>query len=341
MGPVDDAILAGLLRSGEISAETLVWKQGLAGWVPYATVAAPSASGTAAPMAATMRCAECGQSFPPDQMITLAGRSICGTCKPVAVQKFQEGVVGFGQTSDPEELWRMVKQRGYNFTIGSMISRSWKLVVANFWPCVGVTLLSYLILAGSGQIPLLGIVAMFLVQPQIIAGLYWYFLKQFRGESATLNDAFEGFRRGFGQQAIYMLIVFGIIMVCIVPLGIIAALVVPLMKGDSSQLGVAVLVGLVAVMGLAISYVTLCWIFTPILILDKGLKASAAMKLSRRAINLHFWKVLGLFLIMGLLCLASLLALFVGIVVMLPVAFAMITRLYEDIFGEEGSRVAT
>lgn len=335
MGPVDDAGLEGLLRSGEISAETLVWKQGMAGWLPYAT-----ATGQSPVLASSTRCVECGQTFPPEQLITLAGRSICATCKPVAVQKFQEGVVGFGQTADPEELWRMVQQRGVNFTIGSILSRSWKLVTGNFWPCVGVTLLSYLILMGSGQIPILGLVAVFLAQPQIIAGLYWYFLKQFRGEEATLNDAFEGFRRGFGQQAVYMLIVFGIILACVFPLGIGAALAVPLMKGDSSQVGIFVLGGLGLVFALVVTFFTLSWAFAPILILDKGLKATAAMKLSRRAIGLRFWKIFGLFLVIGLLCLASLLACFVGIVVMLPVAFAMITLLYEDIFSRDGNGAA-
>ena len=335
MGPVDDASLEGLLRSGEISAETLVWKEGMADWLPYATVTGqPPAPGTAT------ACAECGQTFPPEQLITLAGRSICATCKPVAVQKLQEGVVGFGQTADSEELWRMVQQRGINFTIGSILERSWKLVKGNFWPCVGVTLLSYLILMGSGQIPFVGLVAVFLVQPQIIAGLYWYFLKQFRGEKATLNDAFEGFRRGFGQQALYMLIVFGIIMACVLPLAIGAALAIPLMKGDSSQVGIFVLGGLGLVFALIITFFTLSWVFAPILILDKGMKATAAMKLSRRAVGLRSWKIVGLFLVIGLLCFASLLVFVVGIVVMLPVAFAMITLLYEDIFGRDGNGAA-
>ncbi|MFZ4683659.1 MAG: GYF domain-containing protein [Terrimicrobiaceae bacterium] len=337
MGPVDDATLEGLLRSGEISAETLVWKQGMAGWLPYATATGQSI----APGTIATQCAECGQTFPPEQLITLAGRSICAACKPVAVQKFQEGVVGFGQTADPEELWRQVQQRGINFTVGSILSRSWKLVTGNFWPCVGVTLLCYLILMGSGQIPILGLVAAFLVQPQIIAGLYWYFLKQFRGQEATLNDSFEGFRRGFGQQALYMLIVFGVILACILPLALGAALAIPLMKGDNSQWGIIVLGVIGLVFALAIAYYTLSWVFAPILILDKGLKATAAMKLSRRVIGLRFWKIVGLFFVIGLLCFASLLVFVVGIVVMLPVAFAMISLLYEDIFGRNGAQAAS
>lgn len=348
-GPVDEATLADLLRSGAITAQTLIWKEGMENWAPYSSVlslpAQTSASMGATPGDGMTRCAECGQIFPPDQLISLAGRSVCGSCKPVAVQKFQEGVVSFGRTMDAEELWRMVEQRGYDFTIGSVLARSWNLVKGNFWPCLGITLLGYLILVGSQQIPLLGILAVFLVQPQMMAGLNWYFLKQFRGQPATLNDSFEGFRRGFGQQALYMLILtaimLGIIIVCAIPM----ALIIPAISsassrgGGSSEIATTVIIIMIIPFVLAIWYFILCWIFTPLLILDKGLNATAAMKLSRRVVQLHFWKILGLFFVLALLSLAGLLALCVGILVVLPIAFATISRLYEDIFSEGGSAV--
>lgn len=204
-GPVDQTTLEGLLRSGTISSDTLVWQQGMDAWKPYSTLFGSASSSSAA---GGTRCAECDQEFPPDQLIALAGRSVCATCKPVAIQKLQEGVVSFGSPVDAGELWQKVQQRGFDFTLSSVLSRSWNMVKANYWPCVGVTLLCYLIMMGAGQIPLLGLLAIFLVQSQIMAGLNWYLLKQFRGESATLNDAFAGFRRGYGQQALYMLIFF-------------------------------------------------------------------------------------------------------------------------------------
>ncbi len=39
-GPVDAAALAAAFRDGRITADTLVWREGLAGWVPLAQVAA-------------------------------------------------------------------------------------------------------------------------------------------------------------------------------------------------------------------------------------------------------------------------------------------------------------
>lgn len=343
-GPVDESVLEELFRSGAITGQTLVWKEGMTDWAPYSSVLPlPSASQAAAvTRSGTARCAECGQSFPPDQLISLGGRTICGGCKPVAVQKLQEGAVNFGQTVDPEVLWQQIRQRGYDFTIGSTISRSWKLVTGNLWPCIGVTLLCYLIMVGAQQIPILGLFAMFLVQPQIMAGLNWYFLKQFRGQPATLNDGFEGFRRGYGQQAIYMLIVFAIIFGAIFLCAIPAAIIIPIMasaaekSGDGiSWIAIAVMFVIFTPIILAIWYFMICWFFTPLLILDKGLKATAAMKLSRRVVQLHFWKIVLLFIVIGLMCLVSLLALIVGIIFMLPIAFAALSRLYEDAFGED------
>jgi hypothetical protein len=343
-GPVDQAALEGLFRAGAITEQTLIWKEGMASWAPYSSVLPlPSA---AQPVAVTdsglARCAECGQTFPPDQMISLGGRTICGACKPVAVQKLQEGAVSFGQTVDPEVLWQQIQQRGYDFTIGSILSRSWKLVTGNLWPCIGVTLLCYLIMVGAQQIPILGLFAMFLVQPQIMAGLNWYFLKQFRGQPATLNDGFEGFRRGYGQQAIYMLIIFAIIFGTVFLCAVPAAIIVPIMASAAEKSGDGVTWILIAVLFvvftpivLAIWYFMICWFFTPLLILDKGLKATAAMKLSRRVVQLRFWKIFLLFLVIGLMCMLSLLALIVGIIFMLPIAFAALSRLYEDAFGDE------
>lgn len=338
VGPIDEAELTQLLQSGAITSDTLVWTEGMPGWQPYSVVR-PSAS-PLAPTGSPATCVECGQTFPPEQLITLAGRRVCAACKPLAVQKLQEGVVSFGQPVDAEELWQTIQQRGFNFTIGSVISLSWKLLLGNFWPCLGVTLLCNLIMMGANQIPFLGVLALFLVQPQMMAGLSWYFLKQFRGEGATLNDAFAGFRRGYGQQALYMLIVFGIVigfvLVCGIPLAIIIPALSSAAKAGSSQAWMAVPIITITLAAFFFWYLMLCWIFTSILILDKGLTAPAAMKLSRRVVHLRIWKILGFCFVIGLLFLLGFLALIVGLLFMLPLVCASFTRLYEDAFGKEG-----
>ncbi len=96
-GPVTDEQLAALARDGAITGETLVWREGLADWKPYATVSggaavAPSAPGAAAPSGG-MLCAECGKSFAADEVVKFGDRYVCAACKPTFVQRMQEGAV--------------------------------------------------------------------------------------------------------------------------------------------------------------------------------------------------------------------------------------------------------
>lgn len=333
-GPVDETALAELLRSGTITPGTLIWKQGMDDWKPYSSLFGAT---TPTSLSGQSQCAECGQEFAPDKLVQIGGRTVCAGCKPVAVQKLQEGVVSFGASVTMEELWQRVQQRGFDFQAGAMISESWKLVKGNLWPCIGVTLLCYLIMVGAGQIPLLGLLAAFFVQTQIMSGLNYYFLKQFRGEEANLNDAFTGFRRGFWQQALYMVIVMGVFIVLMLAMMIPAFVIAFATSGGKSPNEGPFVIALVIAMipfALAVWYLMLSWIFAPLLIVDKGLKAVEAMKLSWRVVRLRFWKLLGLFFLVGLLCMAGFLALIVGAIFVLPLAFATISRAYEEAFGE-------
>jgi uncharacterized RDD family membrane protein YckC len=102
-GPVDDAQLEGLVRAGQVRAETLVWHEGMANWQPYGQVRpAPQTPVGAPPIpaAATVPpatgpgevvCAECGRIFPVDQTIQYGTARVCAGCKPVFMQKLTEG----------------------------------------------------------------------------------------------------------------------------------------------------------------------------------------------------------------------------------------------------------
>lgn len=97
IGPVDEGELDGLVRRGEIIASTLVWRAGLATWQPYAEVRppgapiAPAERPLAPPRSGEAKCAECGQIFPADEVVNLAGAEVCAGCKSVYLQKLREG----------------------------------------------------------------------------------------------------------------------------------------------------------------------------------------------------------------------------------------------------------
>src|SRR4051794_10539506 len=90
-GPVSPAELEALVRAGTVTAETLVWREGLPNWTPYSVVATSSSLSPATTSTSVARCAECGQSFPKDDMVAFENAHICVSCKPHYFQKLREG----------------------------------------------------------------------------------------------------------------------------------------------------------------------------------------------------------------------------------------------------------
>src|SRR5690242_19432853 len=99
-GPVDDAQLEELRRSGKIQPDTLVWREGMANWVAYNQARAEGASGlppsnagvaTATSDTVEAVCAECGGIFVKDEMIRFGEAYVCRNCKPVLMQMPAEG----------------------------------------------------------------------------------------------------------------------------------------------------------------------------------------------------------------------------------------------------------
>lgn len=86
LGPVASEKLAELVQQGAITASTLVWRQGMQNWQPYGSVAPASAP------AGSQRCGECGKVFPESDMIQYEGVWVCSACKPIMLQRLQEGV---------------------------------------------------------------------------------------------------------------------------------------------------------------------------------------------------------------------------------------------------------
>jgi hypothetical protein len=116
VGPVSDGELQQLLQAGKINEETLVWNPEMTDWLPYRqamgkALPPPLPSRQPASTAPTSNqhpqpkegiCAECGQYFPPDELIILNKASICARCKPLVLQRLAEGAATPGAAG----LWR-------------------------------------------------------------------------------------------------------------------------------------------------------------------------------------------------------------------------------------------
>jgi hypothetical protein len=94
-----------LLSSGKINRDTLVWREGMTDWQPL-TAVRPGGP-PPIPGSKTMVCAECGRTFPPEDLIPLNRSWICARCKPVYLQRMIEGV---RPAHAAHTIWRMNKQ---------------------------------------------------------------------------------------------------------------------------------------------------------------------------------------------------------------------------------------
>ncbi len=96
MGPVDDAAMDQLVRSGTVTPQTLVWKEGMEEWQPLGTIAPVSAVDSEMPASlfgeqSMQPCAECGRAFVHDDMVAYEGHWVCADCKEIFFQRIREG----------------------------------------------------------------------------------------------------------------------------------------------------------------------------------------------------------------------------------------------------------
>ena len=349
-GPVDDAQLEELLRSGKIQTDTLIWSEGMANWQSYQEVKSPGlrmadAPPIAAPQAVGPNeavCAECGRVFPQSEVIRFADKWVCAACKPVFFQRLREGAgfVGVGGTVTEADLLA----RDYQVDIGGCFSRGWDVFKANAGIIIGASVLVYLAIMASGIIPWLGVITALIFAGPLKGGLWYFYVKKVRNQEATVGDAFSGFGPGFWQltlaQLIPGLISFGIMAVWAMMVG---GLVPVLLggRGGGGRSGSVALSAMFIPLGiglflgvLVMIYLTTCWLFALPLVKDKGLKFWPAMQLSRRVVSKHWWMTFWLLVVAWLFAMVGVFACVLGVLVTGPVAFAMLVSHYERVFGD-------
>ncbi len=91
-GPVDDMGLDQLATAGVIRSDTLVWRAGMTGWQRYAEARQNAySSPVATPSTEAGHCGECGRPFSSSELVAINSVLICGTCKPIYLQRLREG----------------------------------------------------------------------------------------------------------------------------------------------------------------------------------------------------------------------------------------------------------
>lgn len=213
--------------------------------------------------------------------------------------------------------------RGYDFTVGNILSEAWALTNGAKGSILGGFAIFYLIMLAvsfvlnlimAGVIGVTESVAMAfimqIVSSLLIAAASYPFM-------AGVNMI--GIRRAAGQPISFKE-TFGYLHKA-TPLVITAILMTLLI-----QLGILLLI----IPGI---YLSIAYILAIPLVVERGLSPWEALETSRKAITQHWFKVFGLFFVTGLVVTVSALPLFIGLVWTLPWAIIVMGVLYRTIFG--------
>jgi len=197
-------------------------------------------------------------------------------------------------TPNADALAQRILAGDYNLSIKSCLKRGWALVRANFWPLVGVNALMVALMFFTGALSgvwlgmnppqTMSVLSMFIVGP-LYGGLYYYFLKRIRDEPTTIETAFAGF-----SQRFLHLFLAGFVTHILIGLGFFCLL----------------LPGI---------YLFVAWTFTLPLVMDQGLDFWTAMEVTRKVVTRHWWKLLGLNIVLALVSVSGILACGVGLFV--------------------------
>ena len=199
--------------------------------------------------------------------------------------------------------------------IGACLSRGWDLWMDHF----GRFLLAYLILipiwvamvfVQVGSLPL----ATMLFGGVFWAGMYRYTLKLLHGEPTTVTDLFAGFSEAPGA-----LILAGVAIAFLI-------------KAFAFLVSAGFLFCIVPAF-----YFGIAWTFTYPLILEKKLAFMPAMEVSRRVITRNWWRMLVLMLAAALLSLLGITALFIGVILTLPISLCVLACAYDSLFNPKDS----
>jgi hypothetical protein len=266
----------------------------------------------------------------------------------------------------PEEI----AARDYSLDIGRCLARGWAVFKNNFGTMfVTFLLFAALILIASGFVymilgivgvhrlpdataPYLGLVNFIflaIVWGPALGGLYQIYLSLIRGQPANAGDLFSGFN-SFQDLFLGKLIPGVIGSACMLPYNIASAakmgpirdalqqnsqsanpqeLFSHMISAFSSSLPIF-LICMVPAM-----YLSVNWVFTLPLIIDKKMGFWTAMKTSWKMVHKHWFHVFGLLVVVGLLNMAGACACCVGLFVTVPFGLGVTMCAYEDIFGRQ------
>lgn len=214
--------------------------------------------------------------------------------------------------------------RRYDFSIGDLISESWQRVNGTKGIIFGGFIIFYVVMLIATTVlgfvfGALGIIS----ETSVTSMMIGQFLISILGSALTYpllaGVNLVGIRRAADQPISFNDVFKGLGL--FVPLLITALL-----------MNVLVYVGLMLLIipGL---YLSIAYVLAVPLVIERGLSPWQALETSRKAITQHWFKIFGLFIVLGLIIIVSAIPLGIGLIWTLPLAIISMGALYRTIFG--------
>jgi len=249
------------------------------------------------------------------------------------------------------------QERDYDLDIGGCVSCGWNLFKNNF----GLLFAAFLIYAaiegvisGFARIPFVGplfSIGNLFVSGPLISGVFYVFIQRIRNQSAEVGDVFAGFRKSYWQLFLGYLIPALIVGVCMIPFVVVFMLkILPVIAHlqhetpDSFEISAAIKsavwtsLPVFFICLIPVVYLSINWQFVLPLIVDKRMNFWAAMQASWKMVHKHWWHVLGLTVVVGLINIAGLCACCIGALFTAPIGIGAMMSAYETIFGKSRTR---
>jgi uncharacterized membrane protein len=221
------------------------------------------------------------------------------------------------------------------------LKQGWALIKDQYWLFLGIVVVG--VLVGSA-VPLV------LIGPMMV-GIYMCFFRRMRGEPVEFGNLFKGFDY-FAEGLIAALIQMIPMVVVMVPAYIIMFVLMMTsmprggrMDPDASTRFLftffgfeLVFVVVVVTVGIVVN---IFFMFAFPLIADRGLSGLEATKLSIKAGKANFGGILGLLLLNAALGIVGVLACYVGVFFIMPVALASYAVAYRRVFPEVSQNFAS
>jgi len=303
-GPVPAEELRRWISEGRLNGQSSVKAEGAADWQPLSSFA------------------------------EFADLLMAGPAGPPPVFGTQRGL--------PEDIFA----RDYDLDIGACVGNAWELLKNNFGLIFGGVAIFLLIefgISALAQIPFVGIVfsiGNIIITGPLMGGIYYFMLKNIRRQPTEIGDIFAGFRLSFGQLLLgYLVLVLLIALAALPGMVIMAVPIFMMVHNHAAEVGLV----LVALLGFIVAmipamYLSVGWLFSLPLIIDRQMDFWPAMKASRRMVGKHWWLVFGLTIVCGLVKLLGLAMCCVGLFFALPIAFGATMYAYESIFSPPAPR---